>query len=155
MDPLAGSAPRSPRSSRLRIRGLLAALDSLTARTALRALGRGFPAISEASAVDLASLLDRLRSDPHRLPEGDLRGLGLVVILDESRLIAAHLLHKGEATERRAPTLLAVWDARARAWDDFAWAAAPEAAQRCGFTQPEYESRRQERLAILLQGERQ
>jgi hypothetical protein len=27
MDPLAGSAPRSPRSSRLRIRGLLAALD--------------------------------------------------------------------------------------------------------------------------------
>jgi len=155
MDPLAGSAPRSPRSSRLRIRGLLAGLDPLTARTALRALGRGFPAISEASAVDLASLLDRLRSDPHRLPEGDLRGLGLVVILDESRLVAAHLLHKGEATERRAPTLLAVWDARARAWDDFAWAAAPEAAQRCGFTQPEYESRRQERLAILLQGERQ
>ena len=155
MDPLAGSAPRSPRSSRLRIRGLLSGLDPLTARTALRALGRGFPAISEASAVDLASLLDRLRSDPHRLPEGDLRGLGLVVILDESRLVAVHLLHKGEATERRAPTLLAVWDARASAWDDFAWAAAPEAAQRCGFTQPEYESRRQERLAILLQGERQ
>ncbi|MFM8176974.1 MAG: hypothetical protein ACKN9G_04520 [Candidatus Limnocylindrus sp.] len=155
MDPLAGSAPRSPRSSRLRIRGLLAGLDPLTARTALRALGRGFPAISEANAVDLASLLDQLRSDPHRLPEGDLRGLGLVVIVDQSRLVAAHLLHKGEGTERRAPTLLAVWDPRAGAWDDFAWAVAPDAAKRCGLTQHEYELRRQERRAILLQGERQ
>lgn len=155
MDPLAGSAPRSPRSSRLRIRGLLAGLDPSTARTALRALARGFPAISDASAVDLVSLLDQLRSDPHRLPEGDLRGLGLVVIVDQSRLVAAHLLHKGEGTERRAPTLLAVWDARAGAWDDFAWAVAPDAAKRCGLTQHEYELRCQERRAILRQGERQ
>jgi hypothetical protein len=155
MDPLAGSAPRSPRSSRLRIRGLLSELDPLTARTALRALSRGFPAITEASAPDLASLLEQLRSDPHRLPEGDLRGLGLVALFDESRLTAAHLLHKGEANERRAPTLLAVWDSRAHGWDDFAWAAVPEIAQRCGVTQPEYELRLQERLAILRQGERQ
>ncbi|MEY3494939.1 MAG: hypothetical protein RI921_299 [Chloroflexota bacterium] len=155
MDPLAGSAPRSPRSSRLRIRGLLSELDPLTARTALRALSRGFPAIAEASAPDLASLLEQLRSDPHRLPEGDLRGLGLVALFDESRLTAAHLLHKGEANERRAPTLLAVWDSRAHGWDDFAWAAVPEIAQRCGVTQPEYELRLQERLAILRQGERQ
>jgi hypothetical protein len=64
-------------------------------------------------------------------------------------------LHKGEAGERRAPTLLAVWDARAHGWDDFAWAAVPEIAQRCGVTQPEYESRFQERLAILRSGELQ
>lgn len=155
VDPRAGSAPRSPRTSRLRIKGLLSALDPSTARTALRALGRGFPAIVEASATDLATLLERLRSDPHRLPEGDVRGLGLVAILDESRLVAAHLLHAGEAGERRAPTLLAVWDPSARRWDDFAWAFAPEAAQRCGLSQPEYESRRQARLSILGHGVRQ
>ena len=153
MDPLAGSSPRSPRSNRLRFRGLLSDLDPITARTVVRALGRGYPAIGEARAGDLASLLERLRSDPYRIPEGDLRRLGLVIILDESRLVSAHLLLSGEPSERRAPTLLAVWDSSRRAWDDFAWAAVPEAAQRCGLTQVEYESRRRARLAILLQGE--
>ena len=154
MDPLAGSAPRSPRSSRLRIRGLLSELDPLTARTALRALSRGFPAIAEASAPDLASLLEQLRSDPHRVPESDLRRLGLVALFDASRLSAAHLLHAGEAGERRAPTLLSTWDERTQRWDDFAWAAVPEIAQRCGVAQPEYEARLEARLAILREGGR-
>lgn len=149
MDPLAGSAPRSPRNTRLRVRGLLSELDPPTARTALRALSRGFPAIAEASALTLASLLEQLRSDPHRIPESDLRALGLVAFFDESRLTAAHLLHKGDDAERRAPTLLAVWDESARAWDDFAWAAVPTLAQRCGISQSEYEAQLVGRVAIL------
>ncbi len=33
---------------------------------------------------------------------------------------------------RRPPTLLASWNERSRAWDDFAWAAVPDLAERLG-----------------------
>jgi len=155
MDPLAGSAPRSPRSSRLRVRGLLAELDPAVARTALRALSRGFPAIVEACEADLLTLFDHLRANPHRLPEDDLHRLGFVLCLDRARLTAAHLLHASGGGARRPPTLLAVWDAERSGWDDFAWAAVPAFAERCGFTQAEYAARHRDRLSILGAGELQ
>lgn len=155
MDPLAGGAPRSPRSSRLRIAGLLNGLDPVTARTALRALRRGFPALIEARAVGLAELLDELRADPHRVPEDDLRRLGIVLCLDATNLTAAHLMRSAETGDRRPPTLLAVWDGTRAVWDDFAWAAVPEFAERCGTSQATYEDRHAERLEILEAGELQ
>ena len=155
MDPLAGSAPRSPRSSRLRIAGLLSGLDPVTARTALRALSRGFPALIEAHGTGLAELLDALRADPHRVPEDDLRRLGLVLCLDATNLTAAHLLRSAETGDRRPPALLAVWDAARAGWDDFVWAAVPELAERCGVSQAAYEVRHAERLEILEAGELQ
>ncbi len=155
MDPLAGSAPRSPRSSRLRIAGLLSDLDPVAARTGLRALSRGFPALIEARETGLAELLDALRADPHRVPEDDLRRLGLVLCLDATNLTAAHLLRSAETGDRRPPALLAVWDAARAGWDDFAWAAVPELAERCGVSQAAYEVRHAERLEILEAGELQ
>lgn len=155
MDPLAGSAPRSPRSSRLRIAGLLNDLDPATARTGLRALSRGFPALIEASGTGLAELLDALRADPHRVPEDDLRRLGLVLCMDRANLTAAHLMRSAETGDRRPPALLAVWDSARAAWDDFAWAAVPELAERCGVSQAAYEARHAERLEILEAGELQ
>ena len=155
MDPLAGGAPRSPRSSRLRIAGLLSGLDSVTARTALRALSRGFPAIIQARGTGLAELLDALRADPHRVPEDDLRRLGLVLCLDATNLTAAHLMRSAETGDRRPPALLAVWDEMRAVWDDFAWAAVPELAERCGVSQAAYEVRHAERRQILGAGELQ
>ena len=155
MDSLAGSAPRSPRSSRLRIAGLLGDLYPATARTGLRALSRGFPALIEARATGLAELLDALRADPHRVPEDDLRRLGLVLCLDATNLTAAHLMRSAETGDRRPPALLAVWDATRAVWDDFAWAAVPELAERCGVSQAAYEVRHAERLEILEAGELQ
>jgi hypothetical protein len=155
MDPLAGSASRSPRSSRLRIAGLLSGLDPVTARAALRALSRGFPALIEARGTGLAELLDALRADPHRVPEDDLRRLGIVLCLDETNLTAAHLMRSAETGDRRPPALLAVWDGTRAVWDDFAWAAVPELAERCGVPQAAYEVRHAERLQILEAGELQ
>jgi len=155
MDPLAGSAPRSPRSSRLRIARLLTDLDPAVARTGLRALRRGFPALVEARATGLAELLDALRADPHRVPEDDLRRLGLVLCFDAAHLTAAHLMRSAETGDRRSPVLLSVWDTTRAAWDDFAWAAVPELAERCGLSQPAYEVRHAERLQILEAGELQ
>jgi hypothetical protein len=155
MDPLAGSAPRSARSSRLRIAGLLGDLDPVTARAALRALSRGFPALIEARGTGLAELLDALRADPHRVPEDDLRRLGVVLCLDETNLTAAHLMRSAETGDRRPPALLAVWDGTRAVWDDFAWAAVPELAERCGVPQAAYEVRHAERLQILEAGELQ
>ena len=155
MDPLAGSAPRSPRSSRLRIAGLLGTLNPVVARTGLRALSRGFPAIVEARGTNLAGLLDALRADPHRVPEEDLRRLGLVICFDGAQLTAAHLMRSPEAGDRRPPALLAVWDSARSEWDDFAWAAVPELAERCGLSQAAYETRHTERLQILDEGELQ
>ena len=155
MDPLAGSAPRSPRSSRLRIAGLLGDLDPVTARAALRALSRGFPALIEARGTGLAELLDALRADPHRVPEDDLRRLGIVLCLDATNLTAAHLMRSAETGDRRPPALLAVWDGTRAVWDDFAWAAVPEIAERCGVPQAAYEVRHAERLQILEAGDLQ
>ena len=155
MDPLAGSAPRSPRSSRLRIARLLTDLDPVIARAGIRALSRGFPALVEAHASGLAELLDALRADPLRVPEDDLRRLGLVLCFDATHLIAAHLMRSAETGDRRPPTLLAVWDPARDAWDDFAWAAVPDLAERCGLPQAAYEVRHAERLQILEAGELQ
>ena len=155
MDPLAGSAPRSPRSSRLRIARLLTDLDPVIARAGIRALSRGFPALVEARASGLAELLDALRADPLRVPEDDLRRLGLVLCFDATHLIAAHLMRSAETGDRRPPTLLAVWDTARDAWDDFAWAAVPDLAERCGLPQAAYEVRHAERLQILEAGELQ
>ena len=149
LDPRAGSAPRSPRASRLRIAGLPDELDPTTARTALRALGRGFPALIQSRGTGLAELLRALRADPLRVPEDDLRRLGVVLCFDGTRLVAAHLMRVADLATRRAPALLAVWDSARAAWDDFAWAAVPEFAERCGIPQVDYEARHAERMRIL------
>ena len=149
LDPRAGSAPRSPRASRLRIAGLPDELDPTTARTALRALGRGFPALIQSRGTGLAELLRALRADPLRVPEDDLRRLGVVLCFDGTRLVAAHLMRVADLATRRAPALLAVWDSARATWDDFAWATVPEFAERCGIPQADYEARHAERMRIL------
>ena len=77
----AGAAPRSPRSMRLRARGLIEALEPTVARSLLRSLVRGYQLITTAAAPDLASLLQALRSTPYRIPEDDLLRLGAILFV--------------------------------------------------------------------------
>lgn len=149
--PGAGSAPRSPRETRLRAAGLGDALDPVTTRSLIRALARGFPLLAEMSGSDLASLIARLRAAPIRVPEADLWRLGVVAFLDGARVGAAHLLRPVTTPDavRQAPAILGVWDGTRAEWDDFAWAAIPELAERCGTTHIAYAAQLDERIQLL------
>lgn len=149
MDPAAGTAPRGARTMLLRVSHLLSGLEPLTARIALRSLARGYQAIIEAQAPDLLTLLMTLRTSPFRIPEDDLQQLGLVICLDERRLIAAHLLHPSAGTTRRPPTLLTIWDSAASRWDDFTWAALPVFAERSRISQAQYDAIHRSRASLL------
>jgi len=154
--PGAGSAPRSPRVTRVRARGLLDAAvpeapDPSSTRTLVRSLVRGFPLIADAAAVDLADLLARLRATPVRVPEDDLHRLGVVLLLDgiPPRASAAHLLRPSLGGSRRPPALLGARDRGSGTWDAFAWAAIPELAERCGVPHGAYAALLGERSALL------
>jgi len=149
MDPLAGTNPRSVRSVLLRVSGLVGGLEPGCARIALRSLARGYQAIIEAQAPDLPALFDALRATPLRLPEDDLQQLGVVLRVDTTRVLAAHLLHPSVGTTRRPPTLLTNWDASAGRWDDFTWAALPAFAERSRMNQAKYDAIHQARMTIL------
>ena len=163
----AGAAPRSPRSMRLRARGLIEALEPTVARSLLRSLVRGYQLITTAAAPDLASLLQALRSTPYRIPEDDLLGLGAILFVEAvggsrekgeapgGRVATAYLVHAPEAagSVRRPPTLLAAWNGRSCDWDDFAWAAVPELAARTGLTHEAYAALLDEREGLLDEAE--
>ena len=151
----AGAAPRSPRTTRLVALGLAEHLDPATTRTVIRSLVRGFPLVATAPGRSLAEMLDRLRGGELRLPEDDLHRLGAVVVLDRApegsiRVASAHLMRPPtlDGGARRPPMLLATSNADGT-WDDYAWAALPELAERVGFTQGEYSQRLRERERLL------
>ena len=158
----AGSAPRSPRGLRLRAKALLEGLDSTVTRVLVRSLVRGFPLIASAAASDLSALFDRLRTTPYRIPEDDVQRLGALLFFADSaagtteggegKLLSAYLLHAPDLAlrERRAPTILFSWSEGRAGWDDFAWAAIPDLAARCGISHEAYATLLARREAALV-----
>lgn len=145
----AGSAPRAPREVRLRMHEIFTALEPATVRTTIRALARGYALIADGRAASLAEILDKLRSGTFRVPEADIRRIAIVVVTDEVRVTSCHLLQPSETGSARPPTLLSAWDADQQGWDDFAWAAIPELAERCRRTHAEYAAQHAARLATI------
>lgn len=145
----AGSAPRAPREVRLRMHEIFTAPEPATVRTTIRALARGYTLIADGCAASLAEILEQLRSGAFRVPEADIRRMGLVVLTDEERVTSCHLLQPSETGSDRPPTLLSAWDADQQGWDDFAWAAIPELAERCRRTHAEYAAQHAARLATI------
>ncbi len=82
---------------------------------------------------------------------------GVVVILDELRVVACHLqrppLRDGAGHIRpQGPAVLATWDADSGAWEHYAWGVIPELAEAAGHRAGDYEielDRRREFVAAL------
>lgn len=108
------------------------------------------------AATDLESVLERLTA--HELAEDAVRRLGVVVIATETELgLRCSVVHYLRPTERdaqghiqrRPPAVLAAWDERADAYEDYAWGITPELADRVDRSQADLEERQHERTRFL------
>jgi len=75
--------------------------------------------------------------DVVRLPVPLRPATGVVIVLRDDRVAAAHLLRPplrdaGGHVRPQAPAVLATWDGRDRVWEHFAWALAPELGEAVG-----------------------
>lgn len=113
--------------------------------------------VSSLDAEDLAALLSMLRKPSSRAIGEELQRFGVALFLGERAphgwLISAHLLRtsEGAPSSRSAAvaTLLATWNEERDQWDDFAWAAIPDLAARCGVTHEAYARLLADREALL------
>ena len=88
----------------------------------------------------------------------EVRDLGIVLVLRDGRVVAAHYVRPVERDgaghlQRRPPALLAAWSPDAAAPDHFYWAITDELATRAGMERDEFEDehrRRRERLVNLV-----
>jgi hypothetical protein len=108
--------------------------------------------LAPAGGVMLADSLEgvlRLLGGDAALNDGT-RDLGLVVIHDGRRVTSAHYVRPVERDgaghlQRRPPAVLAAWNERSGAVDDFSWAVTDELADRTGLTRQDLEDRRDSR----------
>lgn len=121
-----------------------------------------------AEAADLAALLASQRAAHGSGAREEMRRFGVALFIGEAksddgtamsasrhgRLISAHLLQAPEGagasgSSAPRPTLLATWSEEYGRWDDFAWAAIPVLAARCGASHEAYARLLAEREAAL------
>ncbi len=84
------------------------------------------------------------------------RDLGMVVVLREGRVHAAHYVRPVERDgaghlQRRPPALLSAWDGSAGRFDHFYWAASDELAIRAGTTRAAFEDAHRLRTLLLAE----
>jgi hypothetical protein len=126
------------------------ALRRAAARAAIRAVSdrRRVALVATVRGADLEGVLERLRGLTVAAPEDEILRLGAVLVVADvpagpaatpggARVVAAHYLRPPAVgplgrVERRAPAVLATFDADAGAWDHFAWGIEPELAERMG-----------------------
>ena len=108
------------------------------------------------AADDLEGVLERLTTQG--LPEDAVRRLGMVAIVEEAepglRCSVLHYLRPTERdaqghVQRRPPAVLAAWDERADAFEDYAWGITPELADRIDRAQADLEERQVDRARFL------
>jgi hypothetical protein len=88
---------------------------------------------SAAVTAGTASALDEVLRQPVPLRPAT----GAVLILDDRRVVAAHLLRPplrdaGGHVHSQGPAVLATWDRRDELWEHFAWGVAPDLAEATG-----------------------
>lgn len=129
---------------------------TLAGLAALLQGGSGVALVSD--AADLEAALERLHAPPAELPYDAIRRLGAVIVLAATpggpRVVAAHYLRPTERdgqghVQRRAPAVLAAWDAATNAWEHYAWGITPELADRIDRSQADIEQRQLDRAGFL------
>ncbi len=130
--------------------------DEVTADRLVALLRGGIGLGISVAASDLEGVL--LRMVEGGLPEDAVRRLGVVVIAEETpdglRCTVVHYLRPAERdahghVQRRPPAVLAAWDERADAYEDYAWGITPELGDRVDRSQADFEERRIDRARFL------
>src|SRR3954454_17095501 len=105
-----------------------------------------FPAapVRTLRAESLLDAFDVLAADPFQLTDDAIRSLGLVLVVRDGRVAAAHYLRPVERDreghlQRRPPAVLATWEESTGRFEHSAWAVTPELALRVNRTQAELE----------------
>ncbi len=133
------------------------AIEGSAARALVRSIQAGYGLGATVAAASLADLLARLQDPAVGLTLDELRGLGVVLVLEGAptlRVVAAHYLRPVERDgqghlQRRPPAVLATWDPEEGAFEHFAWAITPELAARVGRTQADFEEEQAARAGLL------
>ncbi len=120
------------------------------ARIAIRALAVGYGLLAVSRGDRLEDVLGALAAPPVAAIDDELTRLGVVLALAPGRaggtprVAAAHYLRPvvrdGHGhVQRRAPAVLATWDPRTDAFEDFSWGISDELAGRLGLSAIELE----------------
>ena len=155
-----GGAPRAIAATTV----LVADLDdgpggtwSERARIAIRALAVGYGILAIATGERLEDVLANLKAPPVSAADDELARLGVVLILGDDHVTAAHYLRPVSRdghghVQRMGPAVLATWDAANDRFEHFAWGITAELANRIGVQPIEVEreqARRAEQLATM------
>lgn len=129
------------------------------ARIAVRAATIGYGLVATMPAASLDDVFDRLRAAPVGLTDDELSRLGVVLIVrrtndDRVRVAAAHYVRPVVRDvhghlQRLGPAVLATWDERTDAVEQFGWGVAPELASRIGMRGGDFEIEREVRRDLL------
>jgi hypothetical protein len=121
--------------------------DDVPARATVRTL----------RAASLQEAFDILAADPFHLSDDAIRSLGMVLVVLDGRVTAAHYLRPVERDreghlQHRPPAVLATWEGHERQFEHFSWAVTPELAVRVNRTQADLEEQTAKRARQLAAG---
>lgn len=124
------------------------------ARIAIRALAVGYGMLATATGGRLEDVLERLSAPPVSAADDELARLGLVLILGQDHVTAAHYLRPVSRdgnghVQRLGPAVIATWDAANDRFEHFAWGITAELADRIGMRPIEFEREQARRAEVL------
>lgn len=130
-------APLQPATTRLVAELSPQATWGQHARIAVRAASIGYALAATIDADSLEGVFDTLKAAPNLVTDDELTRLGLVLILDGTRVAAAHYVRplardEHGHTQRLGPAVLATYDQQADRFEHFGWGITPELAVRIG-----------------------
>ena len=124
------------------------------ARIVVRALTLGYGLLATAGGAGLDDVIATLGDPSVGTDEDERSRLGVVLVLDESRVMAAHYvrpvaLDPHGHVQRLPPAVLATWNSATERWDHFAWGVLAELGARIGRTSLELEGEQGRRASAL------
>jgi hypothetical protein len=105
-------------------------------------------------ATSLKEAFEILADDPFHFSDDAVRSLGLVLVVHDGRIAAAHYLRPVERDreghlQRRPPAVLATWEEGEGRFEHFSWAVTPELAARVNESQAALEEETAKRARLL------
>lgn len=107
------------------------------ARVAVRAASIGYALAATIDADSLESVFRQLKAAPNLVTDDELTRLGLVLVIADDRVSAAHYVRplardEHGHTQRLGPAVLATYDPQNDRFEQFGWGITPELAVRVG-----------------------